>query len=180
MHGFFDPPGVTLGGVAALDDRAYVSATSDGIFVLDVSNPAMPVLIDTWPGAVGSVNLVGTHLYVGGDTLRIYDVADPDNPRLVGLMPSPAGASRIDVAEGLAYGGGLVTDITDLAHPFPVADVTIPSPFGGIGSTDGEGDLVFITHAILGLNIFRIFPPDPPTPVVLPTYTRPCSPCPSP
>lgn len=111
---------------------AYVS-TADALRVLDVSDPAAPVQLGTFPVVHGSVNaleVVGSRLYIAERPfgVRILDVSDPRAPRLFGVVspdPPPTGGppdSQLSIAiEGdvayLAENAGYFATI-DVANPY--------------------------------------------------------------
>jgi uncharacterized membrane protein len=88
------------GSVALVGNLAYVAGTN-GIDIVDVSNPAAPVEKGTFgsdlivKGGTTIVRLVGNELIVGSDallnptsfTLLIYNLADPLHPQLVSQTP---------------------------------------------------------------------------------------------
>lgn len=160
--GTFEPP-EPLHAVAVSAGHAYVAADQAGVFIVDVSDPTMPDHVDTLSGStVGSVEIEGTHLYVGGSEFRVFDVSNPGSPVLVGQTPIPApielGAMRVDGAEGIAYGGRSVIDVSDVTQPSLLATISVPSPVGDVVYSDGSNGILYAPHLIAGLHIFRIFP----------------------
>ena len=70
--------------VQIVGNYAYVAIESEGIRILDISNPVNPVEIGSCstPGTAFSIAHSGDHLYVadGYSGLRIINVSDPYNP----------------------------------------------------------------------------------------------------
>jgi len=79
--------------VALADHFAYMGSIG-GFWIVDISNPAMPIEItnvDNFAGWTTSVAVSGNYLYLakGSDGLRIYDVSNPLSPTEVGSAPAP-------------------------------------------------------------------------------------------
>ena len=80
------------------------------------------------------LTFAGNYLYVacGKNGIRIVDVSEPKQPRLVGEVGAPAIDDARAVAVQLRYAfvtdrqGLKVLDVTDLAHPVPVPDAAVP------------------------------------------------------
>jgi hypothetical protein len=158
--GSFDPP-ERVSDVAPFGNYAFVAAGPAGLFVLDVSDPSLPVLINTITGVeVDSLRVGASLLYAGGDELRIYDLSFPASPALIGHLPVRFRVANVDEGDGLAYDTRRVVDISNPFQPVEIAQVAIDSPFGSLGA-DGEGDLYYVSDLVLGLYTYRIFRPDP-------------------
>ena len=74
-------------GITVVGDYAYVAAYDAGLQIMDVSNPAEPVVV----GKVSAwwarrVRVSGEHAYVAADKggLKIINIQDPKNPVSVG------------------------------------------------------------------------------------------------
>lgn len=116
--------------------HAYVGADSDGLHVIDVTDPRAPVEVGqlALPGArVSSVAVAGDHAYLAaGDAgLCIVDVSDPRSPRQVATQAMPGSALWARVRGGHAYvadpaGGVVVVDVAEPAAPRIVATVAAP------------------------------------------------------
>ena len=94
-------PGTT---VAVYGNYAYEGGT-EGVDILDISNPASPTLLSTLVSsqiftgttALNFVKVVGNDLYVASDiaiqsaqvNLLVYSLADPASPQLVGSTAIP-------------------------------------------------------------------------------------------
>ena len=86
---FFSAGVLNMGGSAGskdviiTDKYAYVANSTDGIFVVDISNPAVMTVLNTLAGAGGcseSIEIAGDYLYsaTSNNGLVIYDISDPD------------------------------------------------------------------------------------------------------
>lgn len=140
----------------AAGNRLYASSIYAGTLrVIDVTNPAQPVQSTSWtyPGAYYTHNSwpdsAGTTLYVtdeqNGQTLRVFDIQDLQQPRLItGLSSNAKAIVHNAVVRGrdlfLAnYTEGVrVLDVTDPHHPaeFGWAD-TYAGPSGGFAGVWG-------------------------------------------
>jgi hypothetical protein len=114
-----------VNSVAVRGDTAYAASSVAGIQVLDVSDPAGPVGLATFPTAnAWDVFLRDNHLFVADydSGMKIIDVTDPAQPQLVGGCDTMGYAEDIFVVGNYAYvadwwGGLQIIDISDPAHP---------------------------------------------------------------
>ena len=115
-------------GVALAADLAYV-ACSDGLRVLNVSDPAHPQAIG-WaptPDDLEQVFITGGYAYaVEVNSLHVIDVALPGQPQETGSYLTPGVVRAVDVAGTWAYlvrnsGGLCVVDVADPAEPLMAA-----------------------------------------------------------
>jgi hypothetical protein len=116
--------------------------------IADVSNPVAPILLGRYDlVAAGSMQVVGTRVYIEGGNgggFEIVDVGDPTHPRHLGeYRPS---VDAMYVAGNLVYllqnafadlHGLIVLDVSDPAHPtvvtaFAPADNGIPAYYHGL------------------------------------------------
>ncbi|NOX61724.1 MAG: hypothetical protein GXP42_07245 [Chloroflexi bacterium] len=115
-------------GVAVERDFAYVVA--EGLHVVDVSNPAEPVLRGHLPGVRGRVQLSGNHLYaVESETMpdlsriQVVDASNPDAPSLLGAFTVPG--REVVVLEPYVY-----TLDEDVLRIFQLSESLTPSEVG--------------------------------------------------
>jgi hypothetical protein len=105
-----------------LSGQLVFLAGGDGLRIVDVSTPAVPVCRSSYTnGYVNSVTVVGRYAYLLGDGLHVLDISDPAQPREVGMLAGVWG-SCIIVRGTSAYvtssGNSLqVIDVTDPAQP---------------------------------------------------------------
>jgi hypothetical protein len=115
---------------------AYVAGTSAGLYIIDASNPAAPVLVDRGGGlpnpiptsqtggySVHTVFAVGNLLVTsnGGDSpgITMYDISDPANPVILETLPNYyVGYSAMVNGDRLlaAHDPAVVYDISDPAN----------------------------------------------------------------
>ena len=95
-------------------------ADDSGLKVIDVSNPAKPVLLGAveTPDAVGDIAVSGTVAYVCGlSGLHVIDVSDPASPGLLDSGDTPGEAWDIAVSDSVAY-------VADAASGLQIIDVS--------------------------------------------------------
>jgi len=119
--------------VAWQGDYAYVAGTGMGLYIVDVSDPAKPILVDrgTEPNPIppsqlgnfpiGFVHPVGNLLVLSktdnGQGLAVLDIGDPANPALLYTGKDNSGyATTVNGAK--IYGGnGAVWDLSNYSAP---------------------------------------------------------------
>jgi hypothetical protein len=154
-------------------------------------DPCAPVNLAAIPaqGFTRHVELVGDRLYVldgevldqgyvangqvaelGSTGLRIFDVADPANPVLIGAMPTPGRPSDIAIAGDLAFiadggtGGLLVVDLADPETPSIVGLAEtrgLASSVALLPASNGADVRVAVADGADGVIIYGIFGNDP-------------------
>ncbi|MCD4829796.1 MAG: hypothetical protein K8R90_10250 [Candidatus Cloacimonetes bacterium] len=104
-----DTPGEAL-QVAVNGDIAYIADRQDGLAVIDISDRANPVLLDTGYNTSGyaqSLDFEGDWLAVGsgGGGVYLFDISDPAAPKFVDRIPtSEVGYTRcVDIQGGRVY-----------------------------------------------------------------------------
>ncbi|MHB8793327.1 MAG: LVIVD repeat-containing protein [Thermoleophilia bacterium] len=110
--------------VAVSGNYAYVG-DYDGLGIIDVSDPAGPMLIAHHSGVWASaMKIRGNYVYMacGGSGLKIMDVTDPAAAFVVGGYDTPDNARGIDLSGNYAYvadgdAGLQIIDIFNPAYP---------------------------------------------------------------
>jgi hypothetical protein len=160
-------PGKVVDHVAVANGILY-AATTEGIEIIDVTDPTQPALLGTTPP--GPIEVFDAQ--VSGDVaiavsiwegLWLYDVSNPAAPTLLSTLDTPGDSysARIDgnlvyVADG--HRGVSVVDITDPSAPALVSpgDYFVPqSPFG-ITVRDG---IAYIADGAGGLTLMDVTDP---------------------
>ncbi len=98
--------GRSIDGLDVVDTVLFVVGQNARFWTLSVADPAAPRVLDsiTLPSYNGDdVAVVGTAAYVAEAAVRILDVSDPCNLRLVGQADLPYGARRLVFAEPYLY-----------------------------------------------------------------------------
>lgn len=179
-------PGVRALGVH--DGHVYVSASDVDEYgdpigaprqrIVDVRDPAHPtVAYEDTTSSWGPLAFCGPAAYVGGGTrLRVLDISDPGDPRLViehdldglSVIHCDARGDRLGLVLGLAARAApfelLVLDVTVPLAPFEVGRTELPvSPFphpSVHALALGEG-VAYVCAGGLGLVVLDTAPPGP-------------------
>ena len=151
---------------------AYIADGSDGLIVLDVSNPGSPKLVGSYDtdGTAYGVYVNGNYAYVttqhvnnqevGG--LVVFDISDPTNPTLIGR--NDKGWYEICVRGGYAYvadgfDGLDVIDVNDPSNPVLVGNYDTGNYAVGVYVT---GNYAYVADQSDGLDILDVSNPSHP------------------
>jgi hypothetical protein len=126
-----------------------VASAIDVFGVVDVSDPANPLLVNTiptWSGGICGMLVSGSHLLTtpcSGTGIRLYDLSDPFKPVEAGDFEL-SDLARFAVAADTLYvtdsGGMRILDISDPAHPPEIGRLALPI---GFGETVTAGDIIY-------------------------------------
>ncbi|MHA1837333.1 MAG: LVIVD repeat-containing protein [Candidatus Heimdallarchaeota archaeon] len=132
---FFSIPGYA-NHIEIYGDLAFISTSTNGILVYDISNPQTPQEVVIWNDLfwVHSVDIEDDVIYVnypGG--LEIYDISDILNPVHLGSLDNPKVKSDIYLYGDYLFvsqltDGVIIIDVSDLTNPKQVGQFN----FGGI------------------------------------------------
>jgi hypothetical protein len=164
--GTFAPPDGDAEGFVIDGARAYVAATSAGVYVVDLSDPALPVDIGQYdfpPGElVFRVASMGSMVAAGmrGNGWALLDVSDVEDIVLLS-QDDAVSAEDIALAEGVLYysdGDGVGSfDISDPSSPSPLStDLVLP---GSSKQMIVDGDRIYV--ATLGAGVSIVDASDP-------------------
>lgn len=143
--------------VEADGNYLYAATIPHTISILDISQPANPVLVfsdfieDMRFGEAFAIVVKGTLLYLayGSGGLRIIDVSNPYQPRVVGACETWGIANDIFIQENYAYiataypnYGMEIIDISNLAQPVSVG--TFRSIWGDGNAVVVKNDLAYL------------------------------------
>ena len=85
----------------------YVTGVQSGVAVVDLTNPAAPVIIGTYTsaGAARHIDVAGATLAVanGSNGISFLDVSTPSLPRLIASQPVPGSAWSVALSRGAMY-----------------------------------------------------------------------------
>lgn len=118
--------GYGANGFAVAGDYGYLGHAYDGVYVVDVSLPSAPAIVETCatPGEAWTVTVSGNYAYVGdGHTgLQVLDISTPTAPVIVGNYDDGIySCGSIKISGDLAFAGFgpcvRVLDISDPANP---------------------------------------------------------------
>jgi len=133
--GSYDTPGNPR-GVVVISNHAFVADYTYGLQIVNVSNPASPVLVggcDTPGNAIG-VFVHGNYAYVADydHGLQIINVSNPAVPTLVGNYNTAGTAEAVFVAGSYAY-------VADGLFGLTIIDISTPSNPTWVGNWDTFG-----------------------------------------
>ncbi len=163
--GATEPFGWYVEDVAVVGNTAFVAAGGAGLYIVDVSNPARPVVagsLDT-PGYAEGMVVVGRYAYVadGPAGLRVVDIGNPTHLAEVGRAYNLNYAFDVAVEGGYAYiaaagAGLLVADISDPTKPREVGALDTPGYAYGIAVS---GTTAYVADGWGGLRVVDIADP---------------------
>ncbi len=132
--------------VVVSEGIAYIAGYYNGLFMVDVSDPNNPTIMDNTGGTgygLWAIEKLNNYIFIGGEGsgLHVYDVRDPYNPSLVASLDLPSSAdtpttldqppfhmkikgSYLFVADG--DHGIQVVDISDPSSPFIATEYSTP------------------------------------------------------
>ena len=134
--GFAPLPGYHPYKVDILDNMAYVALIQGGFAIVDIQNPAAPVVrsIVALESAY-DVHARGTHLFVadGYDGLVVFDVSDPDDPVELARKLTMAFVRAVALDGNICVTADSSSGIT----VFDISDPALPVELGN-ADTDGN------------------------------------------
>jgi hypothetical protein len=155
-------------GVFVSGDYAYVSCWTEGLYIINISNPANPSFaahISTAPGQAWDTHVRGNYAYVADDLnggLQIINISDPYHPFLAGNYDTPGWAFNLFVDTNFVYmadgytGSLQIINISDPTNP------TFISHFDTHGWARGifiENARAYIANGTAGLAIVDVSDP---------------------
>ncbi len=153
-------------------DYACLAAAGSGLQIIDISDPASPVLTGSYdtPDNARDVAVSGDYAYVadGSGGLQVVDISDPAAPARAGSLDTSDYIYSVTVSGNYAYllayaqdgGSGLrVVDISDPAAPSQVASLNTP---GAAQELVLSGDHAYVADWASGLQIISIADPAAP------------------
>ena len=130
-------------GVAVAGDYAYV-ADARGLSIVNISNPATPVLVGDYdtPASARDVAVSGDYAFVAARTsgLQIVHIGDPENPWLAGSYDTPGDAYDVAVAGDYAY-------VADADAGLQIVNISNPPTPGLAATFDTPGTAVGVAVA---------------------------------
>jgi hypothetical protein len=141
-------PSLVVDDMDVVGNLAYIAADTNGLQIVDVLNPAAPVVKGSYAGKATAIRTIGTTAYVAAESgLTVIDASVPAAPQLRGSYSSLDRSVDVQVAGSSIYladqdGGLRVLDAADPIRP------TLVSAFDGVGSVsklhvhDGRAYLV--------------------------------------
>ncbi|RKZ26085.1 hypothetical protein DRQ20_03750 [bacterium] len=148
------------------DTFAYVTSLSDGVFIVNVSDPSSPVNVgryveghdSTYTGCFAYKN----HLYLGAHYrgFEILEVSDPSSPTCIYFYDVPYSISALYKLGNYVYlgeeGRVWIIDVTSLTYPSYAGDFEVP---GKVKDILYPGDYLYIAVYGEGVRIYDITDP---------------------
>lgn len=114
-----------VGEIAYVIASYYSSSTNDRrLFVVDISNPIMPLVLTFFdlPAETENIEIAGHYAYIAVDTgLLVLDIENPVAPSEVGIHELTGGVAGITIVDNVAYvvnsAGLQIIDIENPAAP---------------------------------------------------------------
>ena len=159
-------------GIAVVGDYAYVGDRSAGFKIINIANPAAPVLVGSLisgSDCAYGVQVVGNYAYVAFGGLKIVNISHPAAPVLTGSIFMRSG--YVFIAGGYAY----VPDDTNGLKIINIANPAAPVLVGSIGlgsyacGVTVVGNYAYVADFYNGLKIVNIV--DSTTPVLVGSIT---------
>lgn len=151
------------------DNYAYVASGTNGLVIIDISNPASPQEIgsyDTGSSADG-VFVSGNYAYVADrfDGMRIINITTPTTPVEAGYYYQTTVTSDVWVDGDLAYlaadqGGLKIVNISDPSTPYEVGSF---DTLGNCSAVVISNNYAYIADSSSGLRIINISDPANPS-----------------
>jgi hypothetical protein len=116
------------------DDYAYVAIGSQGLKVINISNPYHPEVVGTYndPQILNRINITGNYAYVtqGKVGLKILDISNPNSPTLTGSLDKYEYGGDLIVV----FVSGHLAYLVDFMGEFKIVDISIPASPALVGS----------------------------------------------
>jgi len=145
-------------GVAMRGNTAFLACGSEGLRIVDMSNPTLPVELGHFSvGWANSISVRGDYAYVGGAvSVIVVDVSDPMHPVEASQIPSynyvnkiHFDGNRVFIASG---NGMLIADIADPVNPVVLWNTV---DYGAM-DIDVHGSLIYAACSYAGLIVLDI------------------------
>ncbi len=167
--GNYNTPGFAV-DVAVAGNLAFVADMSNGLQVIDITDPDNPVLVGSYntPDSAAGVVVDGDLAFVADSAsgLQIIDITNPSNPTWLGSYNTPGSAVDVAIDGNLAFvadrhSGIQIIDITDPANPSLVGSYNTPGLAFGIAVA---GNLVYVADSSR-VHVIDVTNPASPIPV---------------
>ena len=147
-----------------VDYGPFVSEDTYGLYIIDISDPTDPNLINRFQNITSHAQDVKVRdgiVYIadGNGGVEVVDVSDPMNPSVMGYVDLIDGSTGITLEGNYAYvseyilGGLQVVDISNPANP-TLAGWYEPSGCFALG-VDAKNGFAYVADGIAGFQIYR-------------------------
>ena len=144
---------------------AYVAVDSQGLTVLNISDPADPFLVSrlNFSGETIGIGLGGNYAFLasGGNGVRVLNIGNPNVPTLIASCNSLGYVYDVSVSGSYAYvaagdSGLRVMDISNISAPVPSSKFKFQNK---ARAAVRSGDNVFVAGDFAGLRIINAATP---------------------
>ncbi|MFO1458325.1 MAG: hypothetical protein U1G08_02880 [Verrucomicrobiota bacterium] len=159
--------------VQVVDSLAYVADGLEGLQIMDVHNPEVPVRLGRLKlaGDTRDLHVQGNLVYAAcaAAGLQVVDVSHPELPALVGGIPTGGMAVAVTVVGSTAYvadanAGLVLVDVSTPASPVVLAKLSLPGEASGLHVVDS---LAYVACGFGGLSVVDVRDPKAPVRVGL-------------
>ncbi len=150
-------------GMVKNDNVVYLAMGTDGVYSVDVSNPPIPVVIDSMAIAGGQARDIVQYANVAfvahSSGLKILNINDPSNINLISSIGSGYTSIDIDTLNNYVFlgkdAGGI--DVFNISNPqTPVPLFSIPNPNGTAWDIKYGDGLLYLATNNSGLFIYKV------------------------
>jgi hypothetical protein len=147
--------------IAIKDKIAYVADMNGDLYIIDISNPTVPVVINTYDinMMVNEMRVLGNYLYAGGGFgyggILVLDISDPDSPKEISSIGPLYEIEHFELKGHYAYLTGdelYLLDITDPANPQLIMTYSTPDYARDV---DVQDNYIYVADDDNGLLILR-------------------------
>ena len=155
-------------GIEVENNTAYLAAGVVGLQIVDVSDPAVPVLVGGHAtlGEAKDIALAGDHVFVadGPSGVMVADVSDPTAPEMMGLLDTPGSAESILLSGNFAYvadgqAGLMIIDVTTPSSPVLIGEFDTPGNAEDVALT---GNYAYVVDGSSGIHVVDVSTPSEP------------------
>ena len=147
-------------GLHLREDVLFISGSGNGFFIVDVSEPSVPVVLGSIVGMTAlNVYVDGVYAYVtSGSSFSIIDISDLSEPEIISTEAGSDRRYHIHVVEDTLYLGEtnrglMVYDITDRSEPEYISTVSGTS---GIFEVISDGNTLYLACHGNGVKVLDI------------------------
>lgn len=156
----------TAGGIFGISKSSNILCLAnggDGVYTMDVSNPANPIVLDSVAISSGQARDIVTHgsfAYVAHtDGLKVINISNPANINIISTIGSGYFSIDIDTIHNLVFlgkgSGGI--DVFNIANPYlPIPAFAIPNSCDTAWDVKYRNNLVYLATNNCGLFIYKI------------------------
>jgi hypothetical protein len=148
-------------GVDVSGNYVYLAGSGNGVIVIDVSNPANPLYVESTPpnGFTSTVDISGNRLYTGNNgVIEVFDATNPLSiPPALGAYATPGAINGVKVVGTTLFvsdGGGGV-QVLDVSNPAAISLIQAIQTPGFAYQSVPVGDLLYVAAGRGGMLIFE-------------------------